>query len=145
MLTCDEGAAFTNAALTQEFAFGGKAIFTLKSLRTETHYTYKLKFSYNKYWFASVLSGESEYIFLGIISKDDRTKLIRTKASQLPVTDERHLALKYFLHSVIGKNTIPSTLEVWHVGKCGRCARPLTHPESIERGIGPECWNKLTN
>lgn len=28
-------------------------------------------------------------------------------------------------------------------GKCGICGRKLTVPESIERGIGPECWGKL--
>jgi hypothetical protein len=28
-------------------------------------------------------------------------------------------------------------------GTCGVCGRKLTVPESIERGIGPECWGKL--
>lgn len=27
---------------------------------------------------------------------------------------------------------------------CGRCGRELTDPVSIERGIGPECYGKLT-
>lgn len=27
----------------------------------------------------------------------------------------------------------------WHEGRCGRCARRLTVPESIESGFGPEC------
>jgi hypothetical protein len=26
-----------------------------------------------------------------------------------------------------------------HAGKCGRCGRKLTVPQSIETGIGPEC------
>ena len=30
-------------------------------------------------------------------------------------------------------------LEVWHEGRCGRCNRALTVPESIASGIGPEC------
>jgi hypothetical protein len=30
-----------------------------------------------------------------------------------------------------------------HEGKCGRCGRRLTTPDSIDRGIGPECWGKL--
>lgn len=29
--------------------------------------------------------------------------------------------------------------EVWHEGRCGRCGRKLTVPESIETGIGPDC------
>lgn len=28
-----------------------------------------------------------------------------------------------------------------HEGICCRCGRPLTHPESIEVGFGPECWS----
>lgn len=33
------------------------------------------------------------------------------------------------------------TLEV--AKRCLRCGRDLTTPESLERGIGPECWEKL--
>ena len=29
----------------------------------------------------------------------------------------------------------------WHEGRCGRCGRKLTVPESIEAGYGPECIN----
>jgi hypothetical protein len=28
--------------------------------------------------------------------------------------------------------------------KCGRCGRELTDPESIARGIGPECYGQMT-
>lgn len=28
-------------------------------------------------------------------------------------------------------------------GKCGICGRPLTDPESVGRGIGPDCLGKL--
>jgi hypothetical protein len=30
-------------------------------------------------------------------------------------------------------------LEIWHEGRCGRCGRKLTVPESIHNGYGPEC------
>lgn len=33
-------------------------------------------------------------------------------------------------------------MEYYHVGRCGRCARPLTVPESIINGIGPDCAEK---
>lgn len=33
-------------------------------------------------------------------------------------------------------------VEVWHDGKCGRCRRDLTVPESVARGLGPECAEK---
>ena len=30
-------------------------------------------------------------------------------------------------------------LIVYHVGKCGRCGKKLTDPESILTGLGPSC------
>lgn len=33
-------------------------------------------------------------------------------------------------------------LEYLHEGRCIRCNRKLTHPDSIKLGIGPECLNK---
>lgn len=36
-------------------------------------------------------------------------------------------------------NGLPETVEVWHEGRCARCARRLTVPESIILGLGPEC------
>lgn len=28
-------------------------------------------------------------------------------------------------------------------GHCRRCGRPIEAPDSLERGIGPECWTRL--
>lgn len=33
--------------------------------------------------------------------------------------------------------------EIWHNGRCSRCGRLLTVPESIAKGIGPECENRV--
>ena len=35
------------------------------------------------------------------------------------------------------------TAEVWHDGRCCVCRRPLTRPESVAVGIGPDCLEKL--
>lgn len=34
--------------------------------------------------------------------------------------------------------------EFTEASECGRCRRELTDPESIARGIGPECFSKMT-
>lgn len=39
---------------------------------------------------------------------------------------------------------LPHGWAVYHEGRCGRCGRRLTVPESIVSGIGPECRNKAT-
>lgn len=33
--------------------------------------------------------------------------------------------------------------EWWHEGRCGRCGRRLTVPESIESGFGPDCIGRV--
>jgi hypothetical protein len=43
---------------------------------------------------------------------------------------------------VQGKTPAEVDLEVWHEGRCGACGRRLTVPESIERGLGPECYGR---
>ena len=40
-------------------------------------------------------------------------------------------------------DSLPSTVHVLHVGKCSRCGRKLTDPESIRYGLGPECRKKV--
>lgn len=30
-----------------------------------------------------------------------------------------------------------------HAKRCLRCGRTLTDPESISRGIGPDCWDRV--
>jgi hypothetical protein len=43
----------------------------------------------------------------------------------------------------IARGIMPDALEIWHEGRCGRCARRLTVPESIAQGFGPECIGKI--
>jgi hypothetical protein len=41
------------------------------------------------------------------------------------------------------RDAIPGMLEIWHEGRCGRCSRKLTVPESLKSGFGPECAGKV--
>ncbi len=41
------------------------------------------------------------------------------------------------------RNELPDQLEIWHEGRCGRCNRKLTVPESVASGFGPECIGKI--
>ena len=38
---------------------------------------------------------------------------------------------------------IKKGLQLFQEARCIRCNRTLTHPDSIEMGIGPECINKM--
>lgn len=48
-----------------------------------------------------------------------------------------------FFWNAIAAGKMPCSMTVRHEGKCGRCGRKLTVPESIDRGIGPECAGKM--
>lgn len=55
-----------------------------------------------------------------------------------------NLTADLFRKDVIGDEVLPTVrqllkVEIWHEGRCGRCARRLTVPASIVIGIGPEC------
>ena len=43
----------------------------------------------------------------------------------------------------INQGRMPLTLTVFHDGKCGRCGRKLTVPESIQSGLGPVCAGQV--
>ena len=62
----------------------------------------------------------------------------------LPVSAEAPSAraIAFLLAALIRRpdgSALPPGLAVWHSGRCGRCGRLLTVPESIASGIGPTC------
>lgn len=135
----------TNAALT--FVLAGNAIFTLKSGKTGSRYTYKVsrgkKSEYRPFWFVSLLTGPqntNDFTYMGMIEDDKHFHL--TRASKY-TTDSIPVKAFEWVFSALARNAEPKNVEIWHAGRCCRCARPLTVPESIEAGIGPECASKM--
>lgn len=134
-------APLPTAEAVTKFTLAGKATITLRSLATGGRFTYRVKKSEDgRVWFVSVLSGadnESSYTFLGTI-KQDRTYAHGRKSRVSPVAQSAK-AFAWFEDNVIRRGSLPDTVEVWHEGRCGRCNRKLTVPESISHGFGPEC------
>ena len=130
------------------FLYAGNATFTLRSKKTGTRFTYKV--SHKKggdVSFVSLLTGPdntSDYRYLGLLP-DDRAGEIRGIGKGKSCADydaPSAKAFRYFLDFVWGRNE-GKGLEIWHEGRCGRCGRKLTVPESIETGLGPECAGKV--
>lgn len=132
----------------KRYVLGGKATVTLKSRKTGTRYTYRIKQKTNDDGtktphFVSVMFGPdntADYTFLGTLFEDG-TKYRHGKKSSLQENDVRERAFCYVWLRVLD-GLLPSDVEVWHSGTCGRCGRKLTVPESIRNGIGPECATK---
>lgn len=90
--------------------------------------------------FVSVMSGLDRFVYVGLL--DERQGIKPTKGSKLPTSDRRVAAVAWVLRQVAAAATLPAGYELAHAGKCLRCGRKLTNPDSIASGIGPECRNK---
>lgn len=133
-----------NVSQFKEFFLAGNAVFTLKSLATGKHYTFRAatqdKDLLTKMSWVSLLVRPDEYAYLGtVFTNDDIFQYKQTKKSP-PSSCHR---IMYWFIQQINAGEFPDTVEVIHEGRCGRCGRTLTHPDSIESGLGPVCRSKL--
>jgi hypothetical protein len=126
-----------------KFALAGNATFTVTSRKTGTRFTFKVRqLSETAPHFVSLMNGpdnESSYCFLGSIFNGD--KYFHGKKSR--VTPDAPSAKAFaWLWAHRNDPDLTEKVEIHHEGRCCRCGRKLTVPESIESGIGPECAGK---
>jgi hypothetical protein len=129
-----------------DYLHAGSATVTIRNRETGNRVTYKIKkHSEKDLWFVSYLYGadnEADYRYLGTVFNKKEFRL--TKKSH---ADKGSIAFKAFdwvFRMVLFGRDLPECVEVWHEGRCGRCGRKLTVPESIESGYGPECIKKVS-
>lgn len=140
----------------KQFILAGKAIFTIVPSErfSETypclpHYTYKVSKCKDKpFYFISLLTGPdnlTDYTYLGLLfNNNNKLEIKLTKKSRYENTSVPVLLLKAIFQR-LNKNIELPLGTIRHEGRCGRCGRVLTVPESIDRGIGPECWKATEN
>jgi hypothetical protein len=120
----------------ETFLQAGHAIFTLKSKKTGKHFTYKIKRGGGPEGpgplFVSLLIGDLKWMYVGLYRPGKALHL--TAKSHFSPDAPSVRALSWFLQHVDSP-----LVEFKHAGKCGRCGRVLTHPDSIDSGLGPEC------
>lgn len=136
-----EAHRISDAIDAARFMTGARAYFTLRSTKTGTRYTFKVKQPKDKsdVRFISVLDSDNSYAYMGMVKNG---KFGTTSKSKVAETDPRFQAFKW-TRDFLATGKFPSTLEFWHEGKCACCGRRLTVPASIETGIGPECIKKF--
>jgi hypothetical protein len=140
----------TDAECACDYCLAGKATLTLRSAKTGARFTYRVKQIKDAptKWFVSLLSGPdntADYVYLGLLVNNygQGYRLNLTAKSKMRDDSAPVVAFRYFAKEVLCQGRMPKSLEVFHEGRCGRCNRLLTVPESVERGIGPECFNRL--
>lgn len=125
------------------FVLAGNATVTLQSATTGARFTYKVRASDDGgLHFVSVLTGadnENDFAYLGTIRAGAFAHGRKAKIG-LDAPSARAWAWAW-PHLAAGR--VPPALEVYHEGRCGRCNRKLTVPESIVTGFGPECAGRM--
>ena len=137
-----------NSADALKFVLAGHSIFTIRKIETDGRFTYRVTVPEDQkehptLYFVSVLTGSdnnSDYSYIGYIRAQNngsytfyygnKSKLSKTAPSVVVFEAVFNLLLQ---------GIELKKLEIWHEGKCGRCGRTLTVPESIESGYGSEC------
>jgi len=131
-----------------DFFSAGKACFTIRA--KDLRFTYRINKVEDSWkpgkhvYFVKFLSGPdnvNSYTYLGMYNPIRHTIRL-TKKSRVGEKSDVFRYLAYAL-ALMALNKLPDNVEVWHEGRCGRCNRTLTVPESIERGLGPICAGQV--
>ena len=150
----------TEPAQALEYLTAGNATVTLVSRKSGSRFTYKVRApeAGSDIRFVGLLSGpdnDASYTYMGIL-KDAEGTLVdadhpaprarwsfrSTAKSRINVAAPSWRAFAWVLHQ-LQKNQLPDSVEFWHEGRCGRCGRTLTVPESIASGLGPVCAGRV--
>lgn len=131
----------------RDFILGGRAIFTLTG-RT-TRFTYRVDKVDGQggrpVFFVKLLTGPDnlqDYTYMGMVDATNGFVRLTARSTyredSLPV-----VAIRWALPQLFAGHALPAGASILHEGRCGRCGRTLTVPESITSGFGPECATKI--
>jgi hypothetical protein len=132
------------AQAIKDYVLAGNATITLRSAKTGIRYTFNIrKPREREVMRISLLIGPDRYAEIGSMTPEGgNLQLPGRFKGQDGYTAPALTAFRWFWERVMAAQDLPN-LEVWHEGVCGRCGRQLTVPESIQRGIGPECIQRM--
>ena len=125
-----------------KFMFGGNCTFTIQN--GNSHYTYKI---YRKQ------TNDNSKIYHLYLKKSNKgtycgyfkivNKKLTFKHNGKYDIDGDNDQMNFLLKVIHERNNLPEDVHVCHCGRCAHCGRKLTDPKSMERGFGPECWQKV--
>ena len=129
----------------KNFIFGGNATFTVINTQTKNRFTFRVKQPKNNksVFFVSVLNGSdnnSNYTFIGTYF-NKTSNYIHGKKSHITKDAQSAKVINWFFSRFIDSEEKYPFIQVYHEGKCGKCGRKLTTPDSVKKGLGPICSN----
>ena len=129
----------------------GNSTLTFKNEESGSRMTFKVvkskpnpKFS-KQVWFVKFMYGpdnNEDFTFIGTIFQNGETTFKHSLKSRFNQESKPVVTFSYLLDH-FARGIMPGKLGIYHEGRCCRCGRKLTVPESILSGIGPECAGKM--
>ena len=129
----------------QTYILAGRGTLTIVS-PSGARFTYKLRLADED---PNDVTGHVRPIFVKVLTGPDNTNSYtyigclwqgvykHGRKSRISADAQSVRAFSWFMRDI--KRAVDHGIEVWHEGKCGKCGRKLTVPESIEQGFGPVC------
>jgi hypothetical protein len=125
------------------YIFAGNSTVTFQSAKTSKWITYRIRKAKNNRHFAvSVLTGSDNrkndnYTYIGYVDIFEKSSFWPQRPRPRNVREDVLSAFSWSLKALdLGGS---ESLRVYHEGRCGRCGRKLTTPQSILSGFGSEC------
>lgn len=146
---------FTNSKILDDYIHAGNAVVRLLAPSGKAHtYVYKIP--------RDLESFDVKRRFVYAIHENEKTGAIQEfYLGQLsPITDEFEItrASRFLPDTEIVKGAVyidklrndqdvfdRSPMKIYHLGKCGRCGRPLEDEESLRYGLGKKCRKHIDN
>lgn len=143
-------AELVDPSRTIAFMLAGNAYVTFQSRRTGTRFTYRIQAAHGEgafrasavTHFVAVLTAPDHYDYLGCIF--DSVRYAHGKKSRINEYAPSAVAFGWVWDRLQMTRMHPE-LAVYHEGRCGKCGRRLTTPESIETGLGPVCAGRISS
>ena len=134
-------------AVTIRFMLAGNAHVTFQSRRTGTRFTYRVRAGEPRPGddrapphFVALLTAPDYYEYLGCIF--DGRRYTHGRKSRISSEAPSAVAFGWVWARLLSGEMHPE-LGVWHEGRCGKCGRRLTTPESLESGMGATCAGRV--
>ena len=137
----------SSTVIAKKYLLAGNAYTTLVSKKTGARFTFRVQQGKAKTendkppHFVALLNGPengSDYAFLGTIFEGGTYRHgARSRVS--PESPSAKAFAWVWSRVMSGNEAVLADVEIWHSGRCAKCGRLLTTPDSVERGIGPVC------
>lgn len=148
-------------SISKGFLFAGRATLVAENANTDEHFTFRVGSAESEWplgsgqkhitYFLNVKApggkrwpngSQSPWRYIGILRKEDG-HIKPTGKSEFTKGDKFYDVAAWTVRAVVEGKMLPAGYAIRHAGKCGKCGRELTDPESLDRGIGPDCWEQM--